>query len=45
MNVPFWFSKSFFYVKNWPNLSGFFFNEEYLGEQLLLLTHFDNCNF
>ena len=38
--------KVIFYVKNWRNLSDFFFIEEYKkGEQLLLLPYFDNFGF
>ena len=45
--AQFWFSKSFFYVKNQPNLSDFFFSLKNIkiGEQLSLLTYFENCNF
>ena len=45
--AQFWFSKSFFYVKNWPNLSEFFFSLKNIkmGEQLLLMTYFDNFDF
>ena len=41
-----WLSKSIFYVKNHPNLSGFFsLKNMNLGAYFLLLTFFDNLNF
>jgi hypothetical protein len=44
--AQFWFSKSFFYVKNQPNLSDFFpLKNIKIGEELLLLTHFDDFDF
>ena len=44
--AQFWFSKSFFYVKNQPNLPTFFFSLKNIkkGDQLFLLTYFDNFN-
>ena len=46
-NPDFWLSKSIFYVKNYPNLSKFFFSLKNinLGASLLLLTFFENFNF
>ena len=44
--AQFWFSKSFFCVKNQLNLSDFFSLENIkIEEQLLLLTYFDNFDF
>ena len=42
-----WLSKSIFYVKNYPNLSQFFFSLKNinLGARFLLLTFFDNIIF
>ena len=42
-----WLSKSIFYVKNYPNLSQFFFSLKNinLGAHFLLLTFFENFNF
>ena len=42
-----WLSKSIFYVKNYPNLSQFFFSLKNinLGACFLLLTFFENFNF
>ena len=39
-----WFSKSIFYIKNYLNLSKFFFSVKNidLGARFLLLTFFDN---
>ena len=40
-------SKSIFYIKNHPNLPGFFYSlkNKNLGAHFLLLTFFDNINF
>ena len=44
--TQFWLSKSFFYVKNWRNLSDFLSLKNIKKEaQLLLLTYFHNFNF
>ena len=44
--AKFWLSRSFSYVKNRLNPSQLFFIEEYKkGEQLLLLSYFDNFDF
>ena len=44
--AQFWFSKSFFYVKNWPNLSDFFSLKNIkMGEQVLLMTYLAIFNF
>ena len=44
--VNFWFSKSFFYVKNQPNLSIFFsLKNTKSGEELLSMTLFDYFHF
>ena len=42
-----WHSKSIFYIKNYPNLSQFFFSLKNinLGAHFLLLTFCDNINF
>ena len=43
---PSWLPISIFYVKNWRNLSDFFLLKKIKkGDQLLLLTYFDNFDF